>query len=66
MASNDLQEAGLWRIREHTADGVSVALEGTIAAGGVDRTAPHLLTGDPDYYPVITVVAESVRVKNDG
>jgi hypothetical protein len=39
MASSDLQEGGLWRIRERNADAVSVAVEGTIAAGGVDRTS---------------------------
>jgi transposase len=38
MASSDLQEGGLWRIRERNADAVSVAVEGTIAARGVDRT----------------------------
>jgi Lipocalin-like domain len=35
MASSDLQEGGLWRIRECNADAVSVAVEGTIAARGV-------------------------------
>jgi hypothetical protein len=39
MASSDLQEGGLRRIREDNADVVGAASEDTIAAAGADRTS---------------------------